>query len=452
MAKLFNNIIIKILLIGVISICLLIPSGLINELNSERSVFSKEAIKEVSDKWSSEQTISGPIIYIPYTYNLQTTDSTGKVVKSSKIKDFITLLPQSLEVKGNLTPESRIRGLYEVVVYNSNIEISGKFDKNIISEIDLNDAEILFDKAEFLVGISDLRGIEQQLSLTFGNENFDFNPGLPNKQILSSGLTTKINLTNQKETEVNFNLNIKLKGSQKFYFTPVGKTTDVTIESNWPNPSFNGSFLPDSRKVTDKGFSANWNILHLNRNYPQIWKGNSFNLEGTKFGIDLIIPVDNYQKSYRSTKYAILFIGLTFLVFFFIEIKQKINIHPVQYILVGLALVIFYTLLLSITEHLNFNFAFIISAIMTIILIATYVKAILKSNNFAILISLVLVLLYTFIFSIIQMEDYALLIGSIGIFIILATTMYFSRKIDWYNLSIQNEQTKADNIETEDSI
>ena len=229
---------------------------------------------------------------------------------------------------------------------------------------------------------------------------------------------------------------LDLKGSQLLYFTPVGKVTDINLHSKWNNPSFNGAFLPDSRDISGKGFTANWNVLQLNRNYPQVWSNNRHKINNSSFGLNLLLPVDNYQKSYRSIKYAVLFIGFTFLVFFFIEVLNKVFIHPIQYILVGISLVVFYTLLLSISEHLKYNIAFIISAISTLILISGYVKAILKSNKLSFLITGILTILYTFIFVIIQLQDYALLIGSIGIFLILGLVMYFSRKIDWYDLNL----------------
>lgn len=205
------------------------------------------------------------------------------------------------------------------------------------------------------------------------------------------------------------------------------------------------AFLPDSRNVTDKGFTANWNVLHLNRNYPQVWKSNMYSIRDSEFGIVLLLPVDNYQKSYRSIRYAILFICFTFLVFFFIEVLNKIFIHPIQYILVGIALIVFYTLLLSLSEHVKYNFAFIISAVSTILLIAGYVKAILKSGKLTLLTSGILTILYTFIFVIIQLQDFALLIGSIGIFIILGLTMFFSRKIDWYDLNLNEKELENSN-------
>jgi inner membrane protein len=254
---------------------------------------------------------------------------------------------------------------------------------------------------------------------------------------LESGINAPIRIAKNDSSNYKFSLDFDLKGSQMLYFIPVGEVTDVNIASSWANPSFNGAFLPDNRTVSDSGFTANWNILHLNRNFPQQWIGSLQRIDYSAFGIDLLLPVDSYLKSMRSIKYAILFIGFTFLVFFFVEVLNKVFIHPVQYVLVGIALVVFYTLLLSISEHLTYNLAFLVSAVATLLLIIGYVKAILKSNMLTFLIGGILSVLYTFIFVIIQLQDYALLIGSIGIFIILSLVMYFSRKIDWYNLKME---------------
>jgi inner membrane protein len=253
--------------------------------------------------------------------------------------------------------------------------------------------------------------------------------------VVESGINATVQLDPTMDHNYIFSFDLDLKGSQLLYFTPVGKISDISMESPWKNPSFNGAFLPDSRKISNEGFSANWNVLHLNRNYPQSWIGNKHNIGESAFGVDLLLPIDNYQKSYRCIRYAILFIGFTFLVFFFIEILNKKFIHPIQYILVGFGLLVFYTLLLSISEYLNFNYAFIIASIATLILNIGYVKAILKSSKLAYFIGAMLFILYAFIFIIIQLQDLALLIGSIGIFIILGLVMYYSRKIDWYNLN-----------------
>lgn len=438
-----TNIYFKVAIIIIIALLLLIPTTMIESLISERETTQFTAISEVSGKWGNQQTISGPFISIPFTRTYvekSTKDSTQRVIE---VKDFIHILPSELNIEGEINPEQRNRGIFEIVVYNSKINISGKFLKSNFSDLDIPTEDIQFDKARLTVGINDLRGIEKQIDLNWDGKKESFNPGVISNDVVSSGINAPISIDSKENASYTFSFSLDLKGSQLLYFTPVGKITDVKLSSSWPNPSFNGSFLPDSRTVNASGFKANWNVLHLNRNYPQMWTGNKYSISDSSFGIDLILPVDNYQKSYRSIRYAILFIAFTFLVFFFIEVLNKLFIHPIQYILVGMALVVFYTLLLSISEHLNFNLAFLVSALATLLLIAGYVKAILKSKALTYFIVAVLTILYSFIFIIIQLQDFALLIGSIGIFIILGLTMYYSRKIDWFSLTL-NEIKKPE--------
>ena len=440
MKELKNNIYLKLGTIVFITLVLLIPTSMIRSLITEREATQNEAIKEVSSKWAEQQTISGPFVSIPYYRYVKEVSSKDSAEKIVQVKDYLHILPSQLNISGNINPEKRYRGIYEIVVYNSKLEISGTFNKFDLAALDIQPKDIFFDKAEFVVGIDDLRGIEEQINLSWNNQSISFNPGVSSDDVVKSGINAVVKMDPKDSSTYQFKLSLNLKGSQLLYFSPVGKVTDINLSSDWPNPSFNGAFLPDKREISEKGFKANWNILHLNRNFPQIWTGSQHTISKSSFGIDLILPVDNYQKSYRSIRYAILFIGFTFLVFFFIEVLNKVFIHPVQYILVGVALIVFYTLLLSFSEHMKYNLAFIISALSTLLLIAGYVKAILKSSQLSLLISGILTVLYTFIFVIIQLQDYALLIGSIGIFIILGLVMYFSRKIDWYNLSLEEKK------------
>lgn len=438
------NIYFKVATIAFIGLVLLIPTSMIESLIYERQNTQQEAIHEVSSKWANEQTISGPFISIPYFKYIKEFSKKDSVNKVVQVKDYIHILPNELKINGKIDPELRNRGIYEIVVYNSKIKIAGKFNAIKISDLDIPAKDIQLDKARLSVGIDDLRGIEKSVFLDWNKQQFSFNPGVISNDIISSGINAPINIKAVDSTSFTFAFDLDLKGSQRLYFTPVGKVTDIEVSSPWKNPSFNGAFLPDSRNVNESGFNAHWNVLHLNRNYPQMWVGSNYSIKESSFGIDLLLPVDNYQKSFRSIRYAILFIGFTFLTFFFIEVLNKKFIHPIQYILVGIALIVFYTLLLSLSEHLAFNIAFIISASATLLLIAGYVKAILKSNALTFLLIGILFIIYTFIFIIIQLQDFALLIGSIGIFIILCLVMYFSRKIDWYNLNLkETEQNKS---------
>lgn len=207
----------------------------------------------------------------------------------------------------------------------------------------------------------------------------------------------------------------------------------VTLNSDWNNPSFSGNFLPFSREIDDDGFSSKWKILHLNRNYPQKWTGSRYQIAESEFGVNLRVTVDEYQKTIRTAKYAIMFIGLTFLTFFMIELLGGKSVHPIQYLLIGFGLLIFYTLLLSFTEHISFNSSYMLASSAIIILITLYAKSVIKENKLTLLIMGILVLLYGYLFIVIQLQDYALLMGSIGLFLILALMMYLTRNIDWFS-------------------
>ncbi len=433
-----NAVLLKAGLIAVITLLLLIPTAMINGLVHDRESTKNQAINEVGKKWGLGQTLTGPFVTVPYTITekrYSPRDSTNVWVDRT---EYLNMLPESLAISGSIAPEKRYRGIYEVIVYNSDITLSGDFALLAPETFNINPKDLQLDKAYLSFGISDLKGIEDQISLEWGNENKIFNPGTVTSDLLSSGINVPLSLSLNSNNELitrPFNFNVKLKGSEYINFVPVGKVTDVELISDWNNPSFDGPFLPDSREIDEDGFTAQWNVLHLNRNYPQAWIGSQHNVKGSAFGVNLLIPVDSYQKSERSIKYAILFIGLTFLVFFFIEIINKKRVHPIQYILVGLALCLFYTLLLSISEHTSFNIAYGISTFLTIGLISTYTKTVLKSNALTGLMGGILIILYLFIFIIIQLQDYALLMGSIGLFIILGLVMYFSRKIDWYQIN-----------------
>jgi len=434
MSKLKNNIYLKVGIIIALALLLLLPTAMIKGLIREREGTQREAINEVSSKWGNEQTLIGPVLTIPFYRHEKEYSKKDETFKVTKVKDYIHILPDELDIESHLEPQKRYRGIYEIVVYNSQMDFKGVFNPTQINEFDIPESQIMFDKAFISLGIDDLSGIENQISINCDGKSYSFNSGTITNDVFRSGINAKVPITIDENSSFTFNFKLNLKGSQKLYFAPVGKVTNINMTSNWSNPSFNGAYLPDSRNIDENGFSAHWNILHLNRNYPQTWIGSNQEIEYSGFGVDLILPVDSYQKSMRTVKYALLIIALTFMVFFFVEISKGSHIHPIQYGLVGLALVIFYSLLISISEHINFNSAYIISAISTLLMISAYVHAILKSIKISSLIGGILFVLYGFIFVIIQLQSYSLLIGSIGLFAILGIVMYYSRKIDWYNL------------------
>ena len=427
----------KSIIITMLVLILWAATFLIQGLIDERQSRQQEAINEVSAKWGHRQTLSGPVLTVPYIEYEKNPDAYKEAnTPFLKVIKYAHFLPEDLSVDGKLYPEKRYRGIYDVVVYNSNLSFKGKFSSPDLVSLNVPKENILFDDAFVSVGINDLRGIEEEVSLQWNSDKKSMNPGIASNDVLVSGISTPVLIAKNDtvKSSYDFSFNLKLKGSELLYFTPLGKETNIKLSAGWNSPSFDGAFLPDQRTISDSGFSANWKVLHLNRNYPQSWKGSAYDIGGSAFGVNLLTPVDQYQQSTRTVKYAIMIILLTFVVIFFIEILNHRMIHPFQYILIGFGLCIFYSLLIAISEHTSFNFAYMISGLATIILIAAYAKSVLKEIKLVALVSGVLTILHGYIFTLIQLEDYALLMGSIGLFIVLAILMYYSRKIDWYNL------------------
>jgi inner membrane protein len=249
----------------------------------------------------------------------------------------------------------------------------------------------------------------------------------------SNGVIAKLKWQSEQDFVGNTSIKIKLKGSNRLSFNPTGKTTTLQLKGPWGNPSFDGEFLPENRTVTEDGFIANWKILHFNRPFAQQWTENGVKLSGSEFGLKLIIPVDQYQKSIRTSKYGQLIIILTFVALFLVEITKKIRIHPFQYILIGAALIIYYTLLISFSEQVGYNFAYWIATAATVGLISFYSFSFLQSRQLVVLFTTLLIIFYSFIFIIVLQQDFSLLLGSIGLFLIVAALMYFARKVKWYH-------------------
>ncbi|MBV6642847.1 MAG: cell envelope integrity protein CreD [Cyclobacteriaceae bacterium] len=426
-----NSVMLKLITIAILTLLLLIPASMIESTIKEREGLNMQAIEEVSAIWAREQQLNGPVLAIPLIYEYKEEDKVKTITK------HLFILPENLVIDGSISPEKLHRGIYEIVVYKSSMSVGGSF--KLDQEIDqTNLKEIQFDKAFLTIGISDMRGIKNNIAFTWGGHLLGVEPGSRIGQMIRSGVSIDIpDLGTQMGSEVDFSFDLELHGSQNLSYVPIGSKTDVRIESEWSSPSFNGNFLPASREVTEEGFKAYWSILELNRNYPQSWiaPDQPHALESSAFGVDLLLPMDDYQKSMRSAKYAIMTIALTFLVFFLVEIITKRRIHPFQYVLVGLALCLFYVLLVSISEQLNFNLAYLISMLGIVSMVVLYSLSVFRKQILSMVLVTVLLGIYGFLFVTLQLTDYALLMGSVGLTLILAATMYFTRNIDWYKLN-----------------
>jgi len=427
-----ESVTVKLVFIGMLILVLLIPSVMINELITERAVRQEQTIKEVTDQYSGDQLIQGPVLVIPYRETVTTAGSN----KTEEVIRNLYVLPNELNYKGSLASEVRHRGIYAVPVYNGAIQVSGNFTKADLASLSISPDKLLPEKASILFSISDLKGLKTNPQVTVAGQTLTAEPAAGDKLFINS-LQVLVNLSGLWDKTVPFSFSLDMKGSQELSFLHLGKTTDVELTGNWASPSFDGRYLPDTRVVNDKGFSAKWRMLYYNRPFPQQWADDTSLLTNEKkaadatFGVKLKLPVDDYQKTMRTSKYAILIIMLTFVSLFLTEMIRKQKVHVFNYVLIGAAMIIYYTLLLSFSEQVGYNFAYLIASVATIGLIATFLASLLKNGKAAIVFTFILTLFYSFIYVLIQLEDLALLMGSIALFLIVAALMYSSRKINW---------------------
>ncbi|MES0490305.1 MAG: cell envelope integrity protein CreD [Leptospirales bacterium] len=427
-----NSIGVKMATIAVLALLLLIPAFMISSLIHERQSRKNEVISEISSKWGNVQVITGPFLSVPYKSHYRNKDGAKK-----SIIEYYHILPDKLNFTTDLSSTVRYRGLYETVLYSGNIHISAKYLPIKVKNREIS-REILWDEIYLSLGINDLKGITEQIHILVNNKKYLMEPGLIHEDLADSGVSTTLhNFNISRPIEIEFD--VQLNGSRYIQFIPLGKETTSEIKSDWNTPSFSGSFLPVDHTINKDGFLAKWKILHLNRNYPQQWAADQYDVENSAFGVDLIILADVYQKSMRTSKYAILFIGLTFCAFFFSEIFNKQRIHPVQYLFIGFAIVIFYILLIAIAEHIGFGYAYLLASSAIIALITFYSVPMLKNKKVSAIIFSLMAILYGLLYIILQLEDMALLLGSIAIFGVLAAIMYITRKIDWYLINLDEK-------------
>ncbi|MCY4158089.1 MAG: cell envelope integrity protein CreD [Bacteroidetes bacterium] len=434
--RLGKSIELRLAAIALITLILMIPLAIVADLVNDRSLTHDKTLSDIGEEWSGKQTLLGPIVVVPFSSSEYVSGSTGEPLKTTMHAFF---LPNTLTVSGSIEPEIRYRGIYQTILYTADLTISGAFPEADFSRWSVNDEDIRWHEAFLAFGISDMRGVKEQILINWSDTTLSFTSGMRDANVLATaGINTQITADRPNE----FSFNLKLDGNDELMFVPVGKTTQIDLDSSWPSPSFRGAFLPDERSIAEDGFSARWQVLDLNRSFAQSWRGETEDLLlESAFGLSLHPPVDQYQKTQRSTRYGFLLIGLILLAFFLIELRIGLRAHPFQYILMGLDLCLFFLMLLSLGEHMAFNHAYIISGIATIGLAALYAGSIYRSHKIGLLTTAILALLYSFIFLLLQLQGYALFAGSIGLFLLLAITMYLTR--NFANLSSMSRSRES---------
>lgn len=424
-----TSVLLRLVIVGALAIVLLIPTVFVGLLVSDRQASRAFAVKEVAEKWGAAQTVVGPVLTVPVTRQVK--DKEGEVHTHTSL---VRILPETLDVAVTVTPEIRRRGIYQVILYAARITVRAEYSSILKSLESLAKGDIRWAEATLTLGVSDLKGISDIRSMTWDGRAVAPENGPRNQVPVLPGITVRPALAPDKD-RYQCTIELDLRGSEEFRLVPAGRESRMTASASWSDPSFVGDFLPERRDVGSESFSASWRVLDLNRNIPQSWVGDEPALTSSSFGVKLLLPVDEYQKNFRALKYAIMFIALTFLAFFVLDVMAKSPFHPVQYALVGFALVLFYVLLLSLSEYLTFDVSYWIASLAISLLITLYTRGATGKLSVAGLIGGCLLVLYAFLFVLLQLEDYALLLGSIGLFAILALVMYLTRRIDWFGMS-----------------
>jgi len=381
----------------------------------------------------------GPVLIVPYVHRTEVsewTESNGKRLLEKKIhetKAEAIFLPERLEINGTIDPSTRQRGIYITHVFTAKAVLKGRFAKPDLGFLGLEGIEPQWKFARVEVGVSDLRGVRETITLRWGANSVAMQPGISCCGS-KTGVYAPVVISEGDGTE--FALDLNLNGSTGFKVVPLGKETQVRLASSWADPSFNGAFLPTQRQVSAKGFEASWEVSFYGRNFPQQWsyrhserppKESEF--AAAAFGVELMENINAYRVIERAIKYGVLFIALVFATFFLFEAASGLRLNALNYLLVGAALCLFYLGLLALAEFWRFGAAYCVAAVASLSLVGSYSTAILRTRSRAFLVCGLLALVYGYLYLILQLEDYALLAGTVALFMALAAVMWVTRHI-----------------------
>jgi inner membrane protein len=453
LANLFSGVLARCALIGLITLLLLVPLGMVKGVVYERTYLHRQATGNITGTWGEAQTVSGPALVIPYQTWQDRKEIVKTVLKGKQVDKEVTtreylsrymvVLPSELAFEARVDPEIRYRGIYRQALYNAPVSISGAFTLPVRKDFGPNMHQIFWDKAWLSVGVTDLKTISEETPAAWNGAALPaYKPGADTAGLLGPGFHTAVALS-EKDAGMKraMALRLKIRGSGGIAFTPVGEKTRITINGTWPDPSFQGNLLPKERSIGKDGFSATWDISNLTRTYPQIadLENSAFRTGGrghdgsavTAFtaGVDLHEQVSLYRMVRRSLDYGILFIAVSFVALFSFEMLTGRRMHLVQYAMVGLSMSLFYLVLLSLAEHIDFGRAFAAASAVTVVMNSLYVGAALHSRLKGGIMAGLFASLYGVLFSLLRMEDFALLMGTALVLVMMGVLMFVTRKL-----------------------
>ncbi len=429
-AAMFQSTTFKVLGIGFLALLMLIPLAQVQGLIGERNALREQAVNAIAQRWGAQQQLGGPVLAIPKRQRVQT--SNGWVTQESTE----ILLPDRLDIRGTMATDMRRYGIYDTPVYTAELKLSGNFLSDDIKALNTAETTYLWDHAELRLPVSDVRGIRRVSALTFAGTQYNFGPG--NGEVGNvATIAVAVNLAELKDNYP-FELEMTLAGTQSLHLLPLARRTEAALAAPWPDPGFDGAFLPAERRIDEHGFAASWQALDLNRSFGQHWQQDaqhSLMLGSAGFGVTLYQPVGLYQQNERAGKYGVLFIGLTFVAFFLFEVLKKLRVHTVQYLLIGLALTTFYVVLLALSEQIGFAWAYLVAAAAVVMIVSGYAAAVLGSRRTGLSLGALLALVYALLYGLIVSEQYSLLMGALAMLVIVAALMYLTRRVDWSKLA-----------------
>jgi inner membrane protein len=434
----------KLAAIGLLIALLIIALSSIGRLVVERQARRDAVIQDIAQSSSGEQQLTGPILIVPYEKTVREwreNDRGDRHLEEHRLTGQLHFLPEAFQLEGNVRTERRARGIYEARLYHANLRIKAAFAVPSHYGVESDFAAYRFGTSFVAVGVTDIRGIESPLRATLDDMPLPLLPGTGTAR-LAGGLHADVSsIDPEKLAHLQLTIELPLLGTSELHIVPVGRETQVNLISNWPHPSFTGDFLPVERKIDAYGFNANWATSFFSTNLEEVLhrcddgdQPSCAEFTAQRLGVSFIDPVDQYLKTDRAIKYALLFITLTFAGFFLFDVLKKLPVHPIQYGLVGAGLALFYLLLLSLSEHVGFGMAYLLSSAGCVGLIAFYVSYVLKSLARGLGFGSGLAALYGCLFGLLTADDYALLMGALLLFALLAAVMVMTRNVNWSKL------------------
>lgn len=424
----------KLFIVCALALAMTIPAFFVDDLVDERTHRANDVVKEISSHVGGQQTFLGPTLAIPYTVQAQS-------APEQTWRGVYLVFPAQASASLKTRTEERRRSLFKVPVFQADLNFEASFDLTGVPAAAPQKAELDWSHAEFIVGVTDARGALSDGTLTVGGKSSTLTPAtLAESLSLSTDPSQQTKLTLfgaqadvQPNSKFTVTASMRFSGAQRIALLAYGKSTHLVMQGDWPNPSFDGGFLPMNRSVSPSGFTADWSVPFIARGVrAEGDRGSIHSLDSTALGVSFIELAAPYQSVTRSLKYILLFLGLIFLSYFVFEVTTGKRVHPAQYALVGVAQIIFYLLLLSLAERIGFDAGFLIAGAATVALLSLNAGWIFASRMQAFRACVVFTLLYTLIYMLLRLEDNALLVGAIASFLAVAAAMYFTRSIDWY--------------------